>query len=1177
MDISTGSWFEYLREEVLTEGLRDIGLPEHVIDFIENAMPNAPEKSKMYAGNQWKQWELNRAYFSRPQGHWVTWMEEHFRDQIQVTTTHLRDNVPEVDARTITPFSTGDPDRKREQYDEETIKQNKMIAFVVQNVKNTIGKPMGAWRKAFMKAVKALSKAGVPSEKVEVVKDHLAATIMSEFRRWWNNYGELFSWLNDEPTNYEMIKGEDNIDQAMHIATEDLQSREDPEQVIHQFDDGSYWYNLNVSNCAVEGERMGHCGGDSRGVLVSLRKREGKRKASSSYITMTYEDESYSYDKEAATLYQIKGRSNDAPPEEMWDHIDWFIKNMNITSVQETGEHSNDYDGFQEMNNYLASQNPRVSFTGAIDEEAIQEAVNEAAGEYEADNSSIGGEVQGPDDHGGEGVYVYMTAACNIQIELGWKGLELRNNEYTPTIAPNDTTRDTRFETIPQNTWGGEARDFNNELDLDEIGYDLPGEGEVEWEVRMLEGAHPRGYEGDMNAPGPQTAVLEIEIRTMEQESADNEEDAAQNMRYFGEQVKENFEDVYEEIHEKIRSKLAEEGYSVRTPYDRERAGMSEMDLDNWKIYQDGPRLEFWFRRGKRHDTAVSNAGGAIGSIPNMIKMWGFDDDREGHIDGLYSKMFGSRPAPGRPPRIENDDLSRNMARNLEKLYSAAEEPSGDQQSLPLGDEYKAPAARLVLAKDSRFIMMPETTLKREQYPAMLLNWKYEIGVDAKSSPEEVEVVKDIVHYFNARPEMVEEAAAETIRSAMENVSALADATKNDVMSGKWVQNTIRDIDSQYGANAASGSDEWAERKIMIAKWIKENFDQMGEVEKWVAWYKFLKPLKGGYFNIARDGDIEMDDNANLGRPESWRRKVKEQMTKLGTYSGTVRDYAGVPVQEPMRGTLGEPRPVGESVESQIERVDKLLQEKDPSYDLRLYSIKIDVSIEKNIGGEVQETQTEIRGIEAVTTVRTVGDTNDVGSNQIGTYEIKFELLGGQSRVKYRDRILIPGLMRIRGLRILRVSPIHRTNTRGTIRTVREALTEMSLPFGGLAGQLGAVRYGSGPLRTPSATVQQVADDWANNGVMDYDRPMANADMQYHEMVNASELFPYMSRVYRNPKDAFDSDYHHFIKYGPQGPVYVAVGKNGRVKITGNEDIVWFAKKSGLEQIPVFFSYQLQV
>ena len=58
--------------------------------------------------------------------------------------------------------------------------------------------------------------------------------------------------------------------------------RKGAENVIHEFDDGSYWYNLDTSNCSVEGERMGHCGGDSRGVLVSLRKRHQGRKASSS-------------------------------------------------------------------------------------------------------------------------------------------------------------------------------------------------------------------------------------------------------------------------------------------------------------------------------------------------------------------------------------------------------------------------------------------------------------------------------------------------------------------------------------------------------------------------------------------------------------------------------------------------------------------------------------------------------------------------------------------------------------------------------------------------------------------------------------------------------------------------------------------------------------------------------
>ena len=55
MQNSTDMWFRYLNERtVITEGLRDIGLPEYVIDYIEDAMPEAPEKSKVLMANLWK-------------------------------------------------------------------------------------------------------------------------------------------------------------------------------------------------------------------------------------------------------------------------------------------------------------------------------------------------------------------------------------------------------------------------------------------------------------------------------------------------------------------------------------------------------------------------------------------------------------------------------------------------------------------------------------------------------------------------------------------------------------------------------------------------------------------------------------------------------------------------------------------------------------------------------------------------------------------------------------------------------------------------------------------------------------------------------------------------------------------------------------------------------------------
>jgi hypothetical protein len=78
-------------------------------------------------------------------------------------------------------------------------------------------------------------------------------------------------------------------------------------------------------------------------------------------------------------------------------------------------------------------------------------------------------------------------------------------------------------------------------------------------------------------------------------------------------------------------------------------------------------------------------------------------------------------------------------------------------------------------------------------------------------------------------------------------------------------------------------------------------------------------------------------------------------------------------------------------------------------------------------------------------------------------------------------------------------------------------------------------------------------------------------------MMPVEELEPYLpNREFRAPKDAFDGMYHDFIKNGAQAPVYVAIGKNG-IKISGNEDLIWYAKKAGLEELPVFLSYQIQV
>ena len=54
MSLSSHNWFKYINEVRLNEGVRDIGLPEAIIDRIEETLPDAAEKAKTWIGNQWK-------------------------------------------------------------------------------------------------------------------------------------------------------------------------------------------------------------------------------------------------------------------------------------------------------------------------------------------------------------------------------------------------------------------------------------------------------------------------------------------------------------------------------------------------------------------------------------------------------------------------------------------------------------------------------------------------------------------------------------------------------------------------------------------------------------------------------------------------------------------------------------------------------------------------------------------------------------------------------------------------------------------------------------------------------------------------------------------------------------------------------------------------------------------
>ncbi len=194
-------------------------------------------------------------------------------------------------------------------------------------------------------------------------------------------------------------------------------------------------------------------------------------------------------------------------------------------------------------------------------------------------------------------------------------------------------------------------------------------------------------------------------------------------------------------------------------------------------------------------------------------------------------------------------------------------------------------------------------------------------------------------------------------------------------------------------------------------------------------------------------------------------------------------------------------------------------------------------------------------------------------------FVVKFVRKGVQSSAEYIENVLLP-LIDSDKVPGVRVDPAVGVGwlPPEDVTPGRKKLSERTFaPFGGVATGLGAARgMGSRPGPTPRSTIDQIAADWQEGGVMSYDVAMNANNMACSVMLPVEELLPYISREFRAPKDAFDGMYQNFIKNGPSGPVYVAIGKN-RIKITGNEDLVWYAKRSGLEELPVFLSYQSQV
>ena len=232
--------------------------------------------------------------------------------------------------------------------------------------------------KALNKSIgRALKKAGADSGFVSRYLKRLDRLIMHGLDNYTRPMIHLIAveLAKDPPIYDEVFKNIETL-QGAYAKAQELKERpkKEEEKVIHKFDDGFYWYDIGACRDKLEEKEMAHCG-MANNPLYSLREGEGRKMKPR--VTIELGDD---------VVHQIKGKANKAPDEKYWPHIDWFIKNMGVDKIQESG-HFKDPEAFKSMLTYLAENNPDLDW-GAGFEEAMEEIILQWEPDIEVDHET---------------------------------------------------------------------------------------------------------------------------------------------------------------------------------------------------------------------------------------------------------------------------------------------------------------------------------------------------------------------------------------------------------------------------------------------------------------------------------------------------------------------------------------------------------------------------------------------------------------------------------------------------------------------------------------------------------------------------------------------------------------------------------------------------------------------
>ena len=1214
MDVSTGSWFKYLSEQILVEGLDDIGLPKVIINDIRGNLPDpVSEKARMWVADAWKKITPGGAP-EQVGAHWlsrgdtiseeVIWGVENWTNSILVDKELIKN--------LMSPESLGglDPEESKHNISQmmEYIQWNAQLKKRVAKYDTLVGD----YPKVLRKALKTLDKLLLEAEKKSLypfnpkllsrTEDVPSRTLIKRgyeelfdnkyqefFQAMFSEYRSIFTALNEEPSFYDVMKKyrPDAIGRVKEKANSFLEDLEEEAKVIRSYKDGTYWYNLGVSKCDLAKERNFNCGDAFAGetenlpsdlTLIELRFKDPKKPEAKYFKSFVM----VAYSSSEDSIYQVKGNKdghgNLVPRKNTWPKIVDLINELGVTHILETGRHSDEENDFPAFLEHLADETGAELDSGAP---AITELWAEAQGslneldEQDFDHIHFSWDEYDIDLEDNE-VSVSFEGGSTFSIPLGWEGIYTNTGAGRRFVPDDDELRE-RIKPIPMNAWRSDIMSAAEEF---LPSYIADGDVEAEYEI-----------DSERNE-----IDFRLRVSTLQRYDINDVDEAPGAYENFIGELEREINDVHGVLKEKLRLVLLEQGHIEPSGWDdiRKEILITQEAGDfapNFNIAggdkEDPHEFVVTFIMNPNPPSGESVADTGV-IFPKSFKEWNQNSVKQSDLEKVFDSAL--------PPNVHYIQSTRALkkdspalkaiAANLNASQEVAIEAGRKQTELPLGTKYKAPLPQVLDVNKFIAAMIGLTAPDRATADRTITLFP-RFFITSQMKTEEAQSAYDLIKWMNNNADQIRTMIKDVVEARVE-AYGVRQREARKIVDEDTIKATVQQIKDQaenfflYDP-ADPRFNPHAFAKFVVAMWVQSNWPIFTPIEKMAA-ADVLEPI-----NVAGmppmiephldDLPPQSNDFEKGRKPKRWEEYVKKVMAQMNarqTAGLSAFDYRWdrrqpLEISQPGEWQPGMPTPANESIEDQIDRIDKLLQEKDPSYDLRIYSVRLDCSIAKDRGGEMQETQTEIRGIEGVTTVRTIGDARR-GLNQswMATLEIKFELLGAVGRVKYRDRILVPGLMKVKGLTILRLSPMHRTNVRGSIRTVRESKKKELYEFA-------YTDSGTPPMVTPAVSIDGVLEDWVDGGVQIYDVPMDTTNMQYHVMVPTEELLPYISRIYRGTKTDFDGRYKYFIKDGATMPVYVALGQNGRVKVTGNEDYIWFAKRSGLKELPVFFSYQKQV